>query len=302
MIALHFVLRAINRLFGILLAGWKGLEDGIKGLNFLGQFTNMFNDVGTVFKSFLDNFLINFGRSFELLYAVFDLWVTKMSVKWAMEQMKWNPIAAAPGVMNALKKKGDADIEAKEAALLLLDKNLKFNTPFQNMPALKTDWTQMKKGLIDMPVAAMTKDWFEAIDNIWEYWKQGFEEMIPFASAIADILKSEWFKAMAGEIKTDLPENWMGDLKEYINRLLKPTAMEYKDDNTVSPMKGGPGFKFMQLSLEREMIGGEVAEGLEYQQLVTLKNMDSKLGQLVTAANTGKAFVGGRPPIPITTE
>lgn len=282
--------RGINVLVAFVVALGSRYMDVVGGwLGFLGQWKNIVSDMGAVFNTFLLNFATNFGKSFDIVYAIVDLQLTRISAKWAMESMKWNPVAAAPGVMDALKKRVEEDINKKEQILIDWQKKLNaggvFVEPFANMPKMKTDWGVLWKGLNSVSVV---KEWKKLTEQLVLYWGQAFEEMLPISDAFTEIVKSEWYKSLMGPdgLKFELPENWAEQGKAMIDRLLKP-AEAAQEATSVTPDKGGPGFKLKQISRERYMVGGPVAEGLEIQQLTTLKSMDTKLGQLVTAANKG---------------
>ena len=77
-------------------------------------------------------------------------------------------------------------------------------------------------------------------------------------------------------------------------QMVKPD-LDNKDEagNAVPGGTNGPGFTFKQTSSARTMLGGEAAENLDFQQLVTLKQIKGILQDIAQAK--GVVFDGNMP-------
>lgn len=133
--------------------------------------------------------------------------------------------------------------------------------------------------------------------NVSDAFGKAFGGMTPFANAFKHIADSEAWQDLWGNLNFGLPE---GGLKSVLAKFTPAFFGAPATDGEFGlapPNKGGPGFKFTQTSLERTMIGGPVAENLEYQQLNTLKSIDRKQDNIVNAINNlGGAQPNRRPP------
>lgn len=252
------------------------------------------SDMGKVSGSFIRNFMENFSRIFKVLGAEFELFIFKATktLHRPLSLMGMKGPRLLPRVFGKTGEEVDLErIAEEELRVKHLKDLLTLKAPFEGMGELKTDFGPLFKSLQSQDI---TDEFVLGIRAAWRKVVDGVARTTPLADAFKHIGEAEWFKAAWQEMRIDLPSNAGDTIMEMINRLLKPFEDKGEAGQLTMPT-GGPGFKFQEISTARFMVGGPVAEGLEIQQLSTLKSMDSKLGRLVDIAN-GKRGPGGELP------
>ena len=128
-------------------------------------------------------------------------------------------------------------------------------------------------------------------DKFGTVFSSMFEDFKPLMEGfkpLADIA------SMFGKLNFSLPP---GGIKDFIDKMdwnrFFPHALQAPEEAGMLPSKPQVGFQFKQISMERQMLGGPVAETLEYQQLQQMIQMNSHLAR-IAAANTG---MGGKDSI-----
>jgi TP901 family phage tail tape measure protein len=130
------------------------------------------------------------------------------------------------------------------------------------------------------PAFAQSKeDWDRAGKQIAAAFTEHLSMMKPLASAFAWIAESPMWRMLFKDINTTLPEDFVSKLVDSYRKMFGPPTEGEGTGEAYG--KQGPGFSFKQISLERTMVGGPVAENLDFQQLVTLKMIDQKLGIII---------------------
>jgi TP901 family phage tail tape measure protein len=92
-------------------------------------------------------------------------------------------------------------------------------------------------------------------------------------------------------LNLELPKNFWEQVEEWLRKPVEPH--KGSDDSGMVAGKSGPGFQFKQISLERTMLGGEAAERLDYQQLVTMRQLVNRQDSLIGIANGILNKMGG---------
>lgn len=119
---------------------------------------------------------------------------------------------------------------------------------------------------------------------------KGLSKMVPPLSGFTPRVKENLFPLL----NLALPKDPFKSLEEKMLRMFSPQKAEAEDFGSMAG-KQGPGFAFKQISLERTMLGGETAESLDYQQLVVLRAIDSKLGRIIAAEGKEPGVLPPRP-------
>jgi len=122
-------------------------------------------------------------------------------------------------------------------------------------------------------------------DSIKDTFKTMFAGLAPLSGAFSEIAASPMWKALRDSINIALPEGGIDEAVAKFTKMFYPTAADEGNMGMAPPTRSGPGFKFAQISMERTMIGGDVAASLEHQQLGTLKSIDRKQDNIVAAIN-----------------
>jgi hypothetical protein len=97
-------------------------------------------------------------------------------------------------------------------------------------------------------------------------------------------------------IKTDMPDDALKRLFKRLTSAFSPQT-EAMDSGQIME-KQSPGFQFKQISLQRTMLGGDAAMSLDYEQLVTLRQIHNTLLAIqsgVTKTKEPEAELGPMP-------
>jgi hypothetical protein len=123
---------------------------------------------------------------------------------------------------------------------------------------------------------------WNAIPAIWKEGVDDFVELLP--KEIIETLKAPW-AGLNKAILTGLPPDI---IKGILKWLKGPIGAIPEGDGELTPVSGkqGPGYAFKQISEARYMIGGPMAEALDYQQLKALQGINKNTAD--TAAAMGE--------------
>lgn len=161
----------------------------------------------------------------------------------------------------------------------------------QRVDPTKDTFPATKIKMWDEIKGAMAEEWSSVGESMARGFSAAFIGMQPFRKAFDHITKSPIWAELGEKLNLVLPPDAAEKSLEFFKKVFFPSTGE---GGMADPlMKGNVGFTAKQISLERTMVGGETANTLDFQQLITLKAIDTKLGVIIQAGG-GKV---GRPAV-----
>ena len=268
---------------------------------FSNEWSNVLEDMGTLFKAFVSNLAQNFMIVATAMgkIAKHNLFGrTEEDVQSDIEKLKW--IKGVPlGDRNIFGQDTNPNRNAvtdREYARLVEEKRKitaskesilgdmisKLKGPFEGVGDMKANYSWL--GKIPGFTASVGGDF---MSKAWDAVTKVMAKPGGFKSPFADF--KDTTAPILGLI-LDLPKTPQ-KLAEFIKTALGGGKGIGDEASEVSG-KSQPGFTFKQISLARTMLGGEAAMQLDFQQLVTLKLIASKLDQMIELAKGKQIYTG----------
>ncbi len=326
-------------LYKSLTAAWMAFMDYVTAFGdwFGKQWPNIIGDIGRIMGALFSGFKENFAALFDLIGKMVGTVVEQIQVGiWNASGNYTNAqiARAVPDIKKAVHERyrTDPDFSYKDyitysKATFAAFQNMKPEQKqgligksdaeyfqkqrldaigdFGNFKAANVDLAKIPfqtdtRGMFNMAEGAGGGRFGGLGDSIKSAFGGALEKMSPLAGAFAEFSKSPIWHELLGKVNVGLPADAGKQMLAAFNRSMLPTLPNEGDMGLSPPKGGGPGFKFEQISLERTMIGGPVAEGLEYQKLNSLKSLDNKATTIINLMNQNQQEDKQLPPKPPT--
>jgi TP901 family phage tail tape measure protein len=267
----------------VLTAAWSMGWETVKG--YFTTFTTwlslnwqyMLDDLGRLFKAFISNLAQNVVTATKITASVATFMATHRS-----EQDIQKDISKFKGEEFILHPGGNYEFLATyQAELLRTQKGIKaivddytFKGPFDNAELNKQPYMKDLVTLMANPGVNAGMQWDKMLGSFSKtlaslYDESGVSKLLsPLAGFIPKTPNIEG-------IKTDMPDDALKRLFKRLTSAFSPQT-EAMDSGQIME-KQSPGFQFKQISLQRTMLGGDAAMSLDYEQLVTLRQIHNTL-------------------------